>query len=130
MAEKDPLTRRAKADIMLERTASQLRDMLHETAGELDPFPFFMGSFFIRAIEAEPGGATKEERGCVVVCPDGELYEYIYTITVGGPFPEPSRKEETRELDLPPQDYIPYAYNALCEITRLLLEKEESGASP
>lgn len=130
MAEKDPLTRRAKADIMLERTASQLREMLHETVGELDPFPFFMGSIFIRAIEAEPGGATKGERGCVVVCPDGELYEYIYTITVGGPFPEPSRKEEIRELDLPPQDYIPYAYNALCEITRLLLERQESGASP
>lgn len=130
MAEKDPLTRRAKADIMLERTASQLREMLQEAVGELDPFPFFMGSIFIRAIEAEPGGATKGERGCVVVCPDGELYEYIYTITVGGPFPEPSRKEEIRELDLPPQDYIPYAYNALSEITRLLLERQESGASP
>ena len=130
MAEKDPLTRRAKADIMLERTASQLREMLQEAVGELDHFPFVMGSIFIRAIEAEPGGATKGERGCVVVCPDGELYEYIYTITVGGPFPEPSRKEEIRELELPPQDYIPYAYNALCEITRLLLERQESGASP
>lgn len=132
MSEKgtDALTRRAKADVLIERTASQLREMLHEAARELDPFPLFMGSFSIRAIEAEPGGASKGDRGCVVACPDGELYEYIYTVTVGGPFPEPSRKEETKELKLPPRDYIPYAYNALCEITRLLLERQESGSSP
>ena len=129
MSEK-ALTRRAKADVLIESTASQLREMLREAAGELDPFPLFMGSFTIRAIEAEPGGASKGERGCVVVCPDGELREYIYTVTVEGPFPEPSRKEETRGLELPPQDYIPYAYNALCEITRLLLERQQSGSSP
>jgi len=121
----DPLTRRAKADVLIETTASQLRDMLHEAVRELDPFPYFMGSILIRAIEAEPGGPGKAERGCVVVCPDGELYEYIYTITVGGLFPEPMRKEETKKLDLPPQDYIPYAYNALREITKLLLERQQ-----
>jgi hypothetical protein len=40
----DPLTRRAKADILIETTASQLKDMLHEAARELDPFAL-MGSF-------------------------------------------------------------------------------------
>jgi len=123
----DPLARQAKADIILERVASQLREMLHEAASELDPFPPFMESLFVRAIEAEPGGAATSDRGCVVVCPDGELYEYIYTMLLGGLFPEPTRKEETKKLDLPPQEYIPYAYNALCEITKLILERQEGA---
>lgn len=123
----DPLTRRAKADILIETTASQLRDMLHEVARELDSFPFFMGSSLIQGIEAEPGGPAKAERGCVVVCPDGELYEYIYSVMVGGLYPEPFRKEEAKKLDLSPQDYIPYAYNALCQITKLLLERQQSS---
>ena len=123
----DPLTRRAKADILIESTAAQIRDMLHQAVWEVDPFPYFLGSILIRAIEAEPGGPGKAERGCVVICPDGELYEYICTITVGGLFPAPMRKEEAKKLDLPPQDYIPYAYNALREITKLLLEKQQAS---
>jgi len=123
----DALTRRAKADILIESIASQIGDMLHEAARELDTFPFFLGSILIRAIEAEPGGPGKADRGCVIVCPDGELYEYICTITVGGLSPEPMRTEETKKLDLPPQDYIPYAYNALREITKLLLEKQQAS---
>lgn len=121
----DPLTRRAKADILIERTASQLRDMLHQAVRELDPFPFFMGSLLFQGVEAEPGGSAKAERGCIIVCPDGELYEYIYSMLVGPLYPDPFRKEETKKLDLPPQDYIPYAYNALCQITKLLLERQQ-----
>jgi len=113
---------------LLERIASQLREMLHEAASELDPFPLFMGSLYVRAIEAEPGGAAKSDLGCVVVCPDGELYEYVYSMMLGGLFPEPTPKEETKKLDLPSQEYIPYAYNALCQITSLLLERQEKGA--
>jgi len=109
---------------LLERTASELRDMLREAAGALDPFPFFMGSIAVRAIETEPGAAAKTDRGCVVVCSDGELYEYTYTVAMGGPFFEPSREEKLTELDLPCQDYIPYVYNALCEITRQILERQ------
>ena len=127
MAEKglDPLTQRARVDVLLERTAMQLREALHEVVPQLEPFPLFMGSLVTRAIEAEPGAAAKAERGCVVVCPDGELYEYVFSMTFGGLYPEPSGREELRKLDLPPQDYIPYAYNAICEITRLLLDRGE-----
>jgi hypothetical protein len=46
---------------------------------------------------------------------------------VGGLYPEPFRKEEAKKLDLSPQDYIPYAYNALCQITKLLLERQQSS---
>jgi len=127
MAQKDAVARRAEAESLLQDTASRLRQMLREAVSELDPVPLFMNSLSIRAIEAEPGGVSKGERGCVVVCPDGELYEYIYTVTVEGIFPEPSRKEELRELELAPQDYIPYAYNAICELTRVILEREGSG---
>jgi len=121
----DPLTRRAKADILIETTASQLRDMLHQAVGELEPFPFFMDSLLFQGVEAEPGGPAQAERGCVIVCPDGELYEYIYLMMVGPLYPEPFRKEEAKKLDLPPQDYIPYAYNALCQLTKLLLERQQ-----
>jgi hypothetical protein len=130
MAQKEALARRAKAEALLEETASHLRETLHGMASELDPFPFFMNSTTIRAVEAEPGGASRGDRGCVVVCRDGELYEYIYTVTVEGFYPEPSRKEELKELELAPQDYIPYAYNAICELTRMILEREGSGPSP
>ncbi len=40
----DPLARRAKVDILLERTAFDLKEMLREAARELDPFPFFLSS--------------------------------------------------------------------------------------
>lgn len=121
------MTRMAKAETLLGSAASELREMLREASVELDPFPFFMGSLSVRAIEAEPGAAAKADRGCVVVCPDGDLYEYSYAVELGGLFPEPSVKEEIRELDLPHQDYIPYAYNALCEITKRIAERKGSS---
>lgn len=123
----DQVTRKAKAEILLGSTASELREMLREASTELDPFPFFLSSLSIRAIEAEPGAAARADRGCVVVCPDGALYEYSYAVAVGGPFPEPLLTEEVRELDLPHQDYIPYAYNALCEVERQIADRKGSS---
>jgi hypothetical protein len=57
-----------------------------------------------------------------VVCPDGELYEL--TVNFGPPrvgfVVGIEREEKVKKLDLPPLEYIPYAYNALAELTRLL----------
>ena len=129
MAERsfDPLASRVKADIILKMTASQLREVLQEAAGWLAPFPTFWGSSFVRAIEVEPKVA-RNDLGCVVVCPDGNLYEYLLGIAPGGGDGSPFRNEETKELNLPPQDYIPYAYSALLEITRLLQGQEEQAS--
>jgi len=121
--EAEILGRKVKADQALEQAAAALEQILKATARDLDPFPSFFESPFIKAVEAEPGGAARSDIGCVVVCPDGELYEYTFTMSVAGPFADFSRKEETKKLDLPPRDYIPYAYNAIAELTRLIMER-------
>ena len=127
--EAEILGRKAKADAVLENTAQELRAILHRAVKDLDPFPNFFDSPFIHAVEAEPGAAARSDVGCVVVCPDGELYEYTFTMSVAGPYADFSRKEDAKKLDLPPRDYIPYAYNAICEVTRLIMEWRKGGSA-
>ena len=126
----DPLQRKDEADLALERAADRLRTLLREAARELDPFPPFPGAFFTLAIEVEPGPAASPDRGCVVVCPDGELRELVMGLDLedaalsGWQDPVSMRKEELRDLQLHPRDYIVYAYEALTRITELLLERQ------
>jgi hypothetical protein len=126
----DPLARKAQADAIVEQAAECLRRLLQEAVARLDPFPPFPGAYFTLAIEAEPDVASHADRGCVVVGPDGDLYE----LTMGLELPpgpgEPAdpvsmRKEEMRKLDLHPRDYVVYAYNALTRVVEILLEQEE-----
>jgi hypothetical protein len=130
--EVEPLAVKAAADLAVERAAGQLRRLLHEAVARLRPFPPFPGAFFTNAIEAEPEGATTIDRGCVVVCEDGELYELeigvdLESAAIGG-FEDPVslRKEELKKLDLHPRDYIVYAYNAITAVTERLLEQSET----
>ena len=131
----DPLAQKAQADALVERAAVRLRELLREAVGHLDPFPPFPGAFFIHAIEAEPAAAAHAERGCVVVCPDGELYELVVGVELPGFPDEPAdpvsmRKEELRKLDdLHPREYVAYAYSALTRVVEILLEQQE-GLSP
>ena len=125
----DPLEAKAAADRIVEQAAEQLRALLLEAAARLRPFPPFPGAFFTYALEAEPNGAADVDRGCVVVCEDGELYELqmgvdLESAALGG-FEDPVslRKEELKKLDLHPRDYIVYAYNALTAVTEKLLEQ-------
>jgi hypothetical protein len=131
----DPLAQKAQADVLVEEAALHLRELLREAVSHLDPFPPFPGAFFTYAIEAESAATAHAERGCVVVCPDGELYELVMGIEVP-PFPdEPAdpvsmRKEELRKLDdLHPRDYLVYAYNALTRVVEVLLEQQETKTS-
>jgi hypothetical protein len=126
----DPLASKAQADAIIERAAEGLRQLLREAVARLDPFPPFPGAYFTLAIEAEPDAASHADRGCVVVGPDGELYE----LTMGlEPPPGPGeaadpvslRKEEMTKLDLHPRDYVVYAYNALTRVLELLLEQRD-----
>ena len=125
----DPLQYKNEADAALERAADRLRRLLHEAASRLDPFPPFPGAFFSYGIEIEAPGVESPDRGCVVLAPDGELYELQMKQQVpDSPFdfadPVAMRDEEFKPLDLHPRDYVIYAYNALTQITELLLERE------
>ena len=125
----DPMALKQQADQVIERAAADLQGMLRAAAARLRPFPPFPGAFFTNAIEAEPDGAAEADRGCIVVCEDGELYELqigvdFESLELGG-FEDPVslRKEELHKLDLHPRDYIVYAYNALTAVIEKLMEQ-------
>ena len=133
MTQTDPLLRKAQADLVLDRAGLQLRELLHDAARELRPFPPFPGAFFTNAIECEPDGAASPERGCVVICEDGELYELQIgmdqeAMADGLSDPVALRDERRVKLDdLHPRDYVVYAYNGLLAITEALLERQEAS---
>lgn len=123
------LARKAQADRLLERTALELEQMLKEACAQLDPFPPFPNALFTNAIECDPGLAGDPDRGCVVVCEDGELYELQMGIDhdaielTGSWDPVTARAETKKKLDLHPLEYIVYAYNGLVAVTEHLLER-------
>ena len=112
--------------MLLDRTALQLRQLLEDAAAQLHPFPPFPGAFFTNAIEVEAEGADTGERGCIVVCGDGELYELKMSISFDDDAADPvqARDEALTKLeDLHPRDYITLAYDALARITEHLMER-------
>ena len=128
MSEFDPLEYKHEADAILERAADRLRRLLQESAAKLDPFPPFPGAFFSYGIEIDAPGVESSERGCVVLAPDGELYELEMKQQVPDSAfemadPVAMRDEELKPLDLHPRDYVIYAYNALAKVTELLLDR-------
>lgn len=119
---------KSQADLILERTAMQLRQLLQEAAAQLSPFPPFPGAFFTNAIEVEAEAAESPERGCVVVCQDGELYELKMSIDFSEEVTDPvsARDEKLTTLEeIHPRDYIVLAYEALTRITEHLMERSE-----
>ncbi len=111
-----------QANASLEEAAARLKELLQEAASKLDPFPTFYGSLTVRAIEAEPPQGQSNDVGCVVVCPDGELYELEVNFNPS-PFgfsTNMERDEKLKKLDLPPLSYIAYAHSALSEVSKLL----------
>lgn len=127
----DPLEYKDEADAVLERTAERLRRLLEEAAARLDPFPPFPGAFFSYGIEIEAPGAAHPDLGCVVLAPDGDLYELrmgqeLPVVDLEMADPVALRKEELKPLDLHPRDYVLYAYHALTRVVELLLEQNAS----
>jgi hypothetical protein len=129
----DALARKTQADLIIDRTAQQLRTLLQEAAKELRPFPPFPGAFFTNAVEVVLDGAERSDLGCIVVGEDGELYELEVKIDFGEEFgdvidPVQARDETLKKLDdLHPRDYIILAHNALTQLTELLLESAEAN---
>ena len=77
----------------------------------------------VQAIVVELSDITTSERGCLVIGPDGKLYELILPIMpslsdVGGM----DQAEETRELVLEPSEYVLCAYRAIQKLARLYEE--------
>ena len=121
----DPLVKRAVADAVLQRASLELRKLLAELAAALDPFPDFMGLSSVQAVEVEPPRASNPQNGCVVVCPDGELRELVLRM-IPGPFDMGGveQTDEMAELDLPPDEFVAYAYAAALELLRILEERQ------
>jgi hypothetical protein len=124
----DPLEYQLEADEALDRLAGRLRRLLHEAAARLDPFPPFPGAFFTHGIEIEAPGLHSPERGCIVLAPDGELYELemgqdIAALALDQTDPVALREERLKKLQMHPRDYVVYAYSALAQVVELLLEQ-------
>jgi hypothetical protein len=126
---RDPMEYKDEADAAIERAAARLRTVLIEAATQLDPFPPFPGAFFSYGIEIDVPGATSPDLGCVVLAPDGELYELqmgqeLPVVDLEMADPVALRKEELKPLELLPRDYLLYAYAALATVVELLLEQQ------
>ncbi len=122
----DPDLLEAQANAVYERVRAQLRDLLHEGARGLQPFPVFPGAPQTRAIEvdipvdlgggAAPGGGA---RGCVVLAEDGELYELqleveANTLAAGANEPVLAQHEQRIPLaDIGAGEYVVLAQRAL-----------------
>jgi hypothetical protein len=121
-----------EADDALERASDRLRRVLSEACARLDPFPPFPGAFFSFGIEIEAPAVESPQRGCVVLAPDGELYELemrndLPESEFGVADPVALRDEKMKPLELHPLEYVVYAYEALRLVTELLLEREEEA---
>jgi hypothetical protein len=126
----DPLARKAQADLIIDRTAQQLRLLLEEAAKALRPFPPFPNAWFTNGVEVNLEGVERSDVGCIVVGEDGKLYELEMELDFGEDVVDMSqaRDERLKPLtDLHPRDEIILAYNALSQITELLLEQAESS---
>jgi|SRR5581483_1955934 len=128
-ADTDPLARKAHADLVVERAAQQLSDILHAAVASLNPFPPYPGSFFNYGIEVDPGVLAGPNRGCIVVGQDGELYELIMRMDFSGDDSDPvgMRDEEMRKLDLLPHEYIVLAHQAIKAVVEYQLEQQEKA---
>jgi len=109
----------------VQRLADQLHETLVALAANLVPFPYFLGSTEVRAIEAEPGGVERADRGCIVVCEDGEMYEFVMKVQQSDLFDGGmGRDDSVKKVEMPPEEYIPYAYHAIKEIGALIEEQK------
>jgi hypothetical protein len=127
----EALARKQQADLLIERTAQQLRLLLEETAKSLRPFPPFPGAFFTNAVEVPLEGVERSDLGCIVVGEDGGLYELEVAIDFGDEFggidPVQARDETMKKLeDLHPRDEIILCYNAIAVLTEYILDQAEA----
>ena len=104
----DPSKFRSETDSVLEECAKKLELVSEKVANSLSVFPGFLNMETVQAIEIEPF-KDGPDRGCVVICPDGHLYEFVLEIlsgpdSVGGY----QHSDNLKELDLSNIEKIVY----------------------
>ena len=116
----DPWRASVLAGAVVERTAQELREILSMLATTLDPFPGFEGLQTLQAVEIDLGSLTNPNLGCVVVGPDGLLYELVLR-TIPGPIDVGGvdQLDELTELDLEPSEYLLYAHQAILRLGKI-----------
>ena len=103
----------AAASSALFTVVRELTRIIKEMAGECDPFPSFLSMKSIHAIELEPVSGTGSV-GCIVVCPDGVLRHLdLIGISGGAEIADVEQVEQFEEVQLPPEQYLPYAIQAV-----------------
>ncbi len=125
----DPLTLRARSDAVLQRSVGELRDTLLNAIGQIPRFPPIFPDSALEAIEVEPREMESPDRGPIVVCPDGEIYEMTVRATFEtiGAQEYADRREEIKPLDLPLHEYIAYLYSAVVAVTDYLQRQSETS---
>ena len=112
--EQNPEGLHSAAGTVLAEAAAGLAQILAEMASQLQPFPAFLNMTSVQAIELEPGLESKEDRGCLVVCPDGGIRRLELTAIPGvAGVADVDQVEQFQELDLPPEEFIVYAAQAV-----------------
>ena len=104
----DPSKFRSETDSVLEGCARNLELVSEKVANSLSVFPGFLNMETVQAIEIEPF-KDGPDRGCVVICPAGHLYEFVLEIlsgpdSVGGY----QHSDNLKELDLSNIEKIVY----------------------
>lgn len=114
-----------QANALVQKTAEQLHEIVVQMASSLVPFPYFLGSTEVQAVEADPGGVQRADRGCIVICADGEMYEFTMRVQSPGPGLDftMDREDSVKPISLPPEEYTVYACNAIKEMAKLLEEQ-------
>ena len=116
---------RLAAGSILGEAAAGLAQVLGGMASRLDPFPAFMNMASVQAIELEPESRWREDRGCLVVCPDGGIRRLdLMGIPGVAGVADIDQVEQFQELDLPPEEFISYAAQA---VDLLYLELRRRG---
>ena len=109
----------AKVEATLLEAAARLRDLVAQAALGLRPFPPFMNMVSLQAIELQPPFRGFSDRGCVVVLPNGQICQLDLRVIPGTPgLSDVDQIEEFLELDLPPDEYILYATEAIRVLVR------------
>ena len=106
---------------LVELVAAQLGEAVAELAGGLRPFPAFMGMTSLQAMELEPPPDSRDEWGCVVVLPDGEICELELGVIPGPAGPtDVDQVDRYKPLELRAEDYIHFAAAAVRAMAREL----------
>ena len=121
----NPAVQQAIAETVITQTGSELHSIIKRLIEKVQPFPTFPEMPSIQALEILPSGIKDAERGCIVLCNDGEFYELtIRTIpgtpSLGGGF---DHIEEYESHKLSTGDYVAYAYVAIKQLTQLIQQQ-------